>query len=277
MKKRPLSEVYRALKSSLVINCKECSGLCCVALYFNKTDGFPENKQAGKPCSKLSTNNTCNIYDLLNSKHLSGCINYDCFGSGQKVTQSWKTKGTWNMDQSLKLDIFKSFEMTQMLNQMVWYLLEAYTICDESMLERIDQLIKENSDYSKLIPTELITHDLQNYRNSVNEELKQITFNLSKLSKIQIETKLLFEMDYSHQDLNYIDFTMRYLIASNLEGCKLYGTNFLGSDLRNVNIKNTDLSDSLFLTQFQVNSMIGNKHTKLPDGITYPNHWANFE
>lgn len=34
MKKRPLSNDYRALKSNLAINCKDCSGLCCVTLYF---------------------------------------------------------------------------------------------------------------------------------------------------------------------------------------------------------------------------------------------------
>lgn len=277
MKKRPLSKDYRAIKSNLAINCKDCCGLCCVALYFNKTDGFPENKQAGTPCVNLSVDNTCKIYNQLNAKNLKGCINYDCFGAGQKVAQDWKIKSGLNSNQSLKRDIFKSFEMNRLLNQMLWYLIEAYTICDESKLELISQLIQENRFYTKLIPIKLIALDLENYRNRVNEELKQITLNLSRLSKEQIINKFQFEKDYSNQELSYLDFTMSYLIASNFEGCKLYCTNFLGADLRDVNIKNTDLSESLFLTQFQINSMIGNNQTKLPDGIAHPIHWANFE
>lgn len=274
MNKRALSNDYRALKSNLSINCKECSGLCCVALYFSKLDGFPENKKAGKPCINLNNSNyTCEVYAQLESKHLKGCLAYDCFGAGQKVTQESKSKGTWNTNNTIKQDIFKTFEINQLLNQILWYLLEAYTICDESEMNRIKQLIKENSILTKKEPHELLVSDIETYRNEVNVELKQLTYELAKKSNRKIESKFQFEMDYSNQDLSYMDFTMTYLIGSNLDGCKLQYTNFLGTDLRDVSVKNTDLSECIFLTQFQVNSMLGNSRTLLPNGLSTPTHW----
>lgn len=274
MEKRALSSDYMGLKSNLVINCEKCSGLCCVALYFNKTDGFPENKQAGKACINLKEDYTCKVYEQLESKKLKGCIAYDCFGAGQKVTHEWKSYGEWSSNQCNKFNIFNSFEINRLLNQIMWYLIEAYSICDRSNVETINQLIQENIELTKLNPSTLITLNLDNYRNRVNEQLKQITIQLSNLSSKKINDKLQFGKDYSNQDLNYMDFTMSYLIGSNLQNSKLKYTNFLGTDLRDVNVCNTDLSESLFLTQFQVNSMIGNSNTKLPTGMNYPKHWA---
>lgn len=41
------------MQESLKIDCKNCFGFCCTALYFSKSDGFPNDKQAGKPCINL--------------------------------------------------------------------------------------------------------------------------------------------------------------------------------------------------------------------------------
>ena len=35
---------YEIIQSKLKIDCEKCSGLCCVALFCAKTDGFPEKK-----------------------------------------------------------------------------------------------------------------------------------------------------------------------------------------------------------------------------------------
>ena len=71
----------------LKIDCKNCFGLCCVALYFSKFEGFPSDKVAGKPCSHLSDDFSCKIHESLSDKGLKGCTAYDCFGAGQKVAQ----------------------------------------------------------------------------------------------------------------------------------------------------------------------------------------------
>lgn len=38
--------LYEKLKN----DCGKCFGFCCVALYFSDTEGFPNDKEAGKPC-----------------------------------------------------------------------------------------------------------------------------------------------------------------------------------------------------------------------------------
>lgn len=71
----------------LKTNCSKCSGLCCVALFFSKMDGFPKDKKAGQPCNNLLDDFRCKIHTQLEDRNLKGCIGYDCFGAGQHVTQ----------------------------------------------------------------------------------------------------------------------------------------------------------------------------------------------
>ena len=79
--------------------------------------------------------------------------------------------------------------------------------------------------------------------------------------------------NFKRANLDGKDFSMSFLIMANLEGCSLKGTNFLGADLRDTNIQNTDLSESIFLTQMQVNAARGNKATQLPKHLTKPTTW----
>jgi hypothetical protein len=275
--RRTLSIDYLALKQSLTINCKDCSGLCCVALFFNKNDGFPYHKKAGDPCLNLDIDNTCKIYEQLDTLKLKGCKAYDCFGAGQKVTLDYQLLGDWRTNEQMKLSIFTSFDTNRMYNQILWYLLEAITLCDESNIEQFNLLIKENIEITHKQQLDLMINNLDDYRKRVNAALKLLTNQVANQSKHKIDNKLQFEKDYSKQNLDYVDLTMSYLIGSNLEGCSLHDTNFLGADLRDVSIKNTDLSHSIFLTQFQVNTMIGNKKTILPNGLISPIHWSYYD
>ena len=69
------------------------------------------------------------------------------------------------------------------------------------------------------------------------------------------------------------DFSFTFLIAANLEGCDLTGCNFLGADMRDTNIKNANLSESIFLTQGQINAAIGNLNTRIPKHLNIPSEW----
>lgn len=78
---------------------------------------------------------------------------------------------------------------------------------------------------------------------------------------------------FKGKNLDGHNLSMSLLIAANLEQCSLRRTNFLGADMRDANIKNTDLSESLFLTQMQINSAKGNTATKLPAYLERPSSW----
>lgn len=58
------------LFEDLKINCQKCFGFCCVALYFSASDGFPNNKGAGKPCLNLQSDFSCSIHKDLRKKDL---------------------------------------------------------------------------------------------------------------------------------------------------------------------------------------------------------------
>jgi len=48
--------------TELKINCKKCFGLCCVALYFSASEGFPTDKDVGKPFINLQSDFTCSVH-----------------------------------------------------------------------------------------------------------------------------------------------------------------------------------------------------------------------
>jgi hypothetical protein len=42
-------------RRNLRAECEKCFGLCCVALCFSASEGFPIDKDAGHPCLNLLT------------------------------------------------------------------------------------------------------------------------------------------------------------------------------------------------------------------------------
>ena len=59
---------------NLKIDCSNCFGFCCVALYFSKMDGFPKDKVSGEPCMNLSKDFTCKIHKDLSKNNLKGTM-----------------------------------------------------------------------------------------------------------------------------------------------------------------------------------------------------------
>lgn len=232
-----IDEIINELK----IDCSHCDGLCCVALYFSKIDGFPENKPAGQPCHHLLNNNQCDIYKQLKEKKMKGCMIYDCFGAGQLVSKhlpSWRTY-------QKKSAVFDVFQNMIFLQQILYYLISAYEIKATSQLE---QLIKENIKVRKEVLKNETIH-LETFRQKATQYLKKIC------------------QQYDH------DLSMQILITKDFKGQDLHDYVFLGSDLRDAHFEDADLSQSLFLTQMQLNSCYGNKNTKIPVKLSRPRTW----
>lgn len=254
------------------INCEACSGLCCVALFFSKTDGFPADKPGGKPCTNLLPDFRCSIHSRLQQENMKGCLSYDCMGAGQIITKNFN----WKKADALKREqIFEAFLNTFRLQQILFYLTQALILNKtENLKIKLSQHITlGKSLYTKNIDS-ILHMDLESYQIQANLLLKEI---LNKLSygKTKDTPKKIDYMgkNLSKKNLTGSDFSMTYLIAANLEGSNLYEANFLGADMRDANIRNTDLSNSIFLTQSQINSAIGNKHTKLPVFLSMPLSW----
>lgn len=260
----------------LKIDCSKCSSLCCTALFFSKMDGFPENKEAGKPCIKLQNNFLCKIHHELETKNMKGCIGYDCFGAGQHVTQTIYKGETWQTSKEKSKEIFDAFIMIFQLYQIRYFLEESKIIIPAKELwSEVQELINENETICNSAPQNILDFDIENYRNKVNIILKQVCASVIKGFK-NSSNKGLTEFlgrNFKKRDLSGSDLSMKLLIAADFDGCKFDGTIFLGADTRDTNFSNADLREAVFLTQGQINSAKGNRNTKLPVHLDYPVTW----
>lgn len=93
----------KELYDNLGVDCQKCFGFCCVALYFSASEGFPTDKDAGKPCINLQSDFGCAIHENLRKKGLKGCTAYDCFGAGQKIAQVTYGGHDWSSSTSVNV------------------------------------------------------------------------------------------------------------------------------------------------------------------------------
>ncbi|NTV91665.1 MAG: pentapeptide repeat-containing protein, partial [Clostridiales bacterium] len=113
---------------SLRIECGKCFGLCCTVLCFSATDGFPVDKKTGVPCPELRHDFSCNIHEALSRKGFKGCLGYDCFGAGQKVSQITFHGKDWRSFPDISGAMFEVFPFMQQLHEMLWYIEEALAL-----------------------------------------------------------------------------------------------------------------------------------------------------
>ncbi|MGE5380001.1 MAG: pentapeptide repeat-containing protein [Methylocystaceae bacterium] len=274
------------LRLSLQAECKNCFGLCCAALYFSASEGFPQDKKPGQPCFNLQPDFRCQVHQHLKEHGFKGCLAFDCCGAGQKVAQVSFGGFNWREKPESAEQMFEIFLIMRQLHELLWYLTEALMLPAsapihqelKSMLEEIDRL-------THLSPASLLKLDLAGQQAAVNVLLKQTCDLLqtranprkkvgSRRSKYLGPCADLIGADLTKRDLRGADLAGAYLIAANLSGLDLGGTIFIGADLRDADLSGADLSQSIFLTQFQVNTALGDDSTKLPVSIIRPAHWV---
>lgn len=270
---------YKELQNTLKAQCESCCGLCCTALYFSKSEGFPENKDAGKPCKNLQDDFQCRIHSELQPQGLKGCLSYDCFGAGQVVTQDIYKGLDWKQMEPKEADyMFQVFVKVYQLRQMLWYLVETASFIPAGRLKSSSRaLIADNQRMIEGSAEAVGQIDVEEYKARVNKALRASAECVQKSLGRENGKKQGSEYmgrSFKRQDLSGHDFSMALLIAADLRGCQMAGVNFLGADLRDARLDHADLRDSLFLTQMQINEARGNRSTRLPDALVYPDTWA---
>ncbi|RDI45501.1 pentapeptide repeat protein [Falsibacillus pallidus] len=75
-------------------------------------------------------------------------------------------------------------------------------------------------------------------------------------------------------DFRGANFRGAYLIAADLRDSDFRMAEMIGADMRDADVRGADFSNSLFLTQVQINAAKGDSKTKLPPGIKHPLHWS---
>lgn len=270
---------------NLRIDCEKCFGFCCVALCFSASDGFPTDKDAGKPCVNLQQDFNCTIHKSLREKGLKGCTAYDCFGAGQKVAQVTYNGHDWRQVQGSAKQMFEVFLIMRQLHEMLWYLTEALMMQTNSNIkDKLSHLASETERLTNLNADSLLELEVAQHREVVNSILQHASqFVRSKAFSGQKNTlkrkkTIAGRLDFIGTDLRKtnlkgVDLRGAFLIAADLRGNDLSGTDLIGADLRDADLRGANLIDSVFITQSQINTAKGDSNTKLPIWLACPIYW----
>ncbi|MDQ0272292.1 pentapeptide repeat-containing protein [Cytobacillus purgationiresistens] len=263
-------------------DCSNCFGLCCVALPYAKSADFAFNKDGGKPCRHLCTDNRCSIHDDLRGKGFRGCVSYECFGAGQHVSQTIFKGKEWRAHPEAANLMFSVFPIVQQLHEMLYYLRQAMNVEETSSLHsNLKTIYEETLQLTNALPEEILQFEIAVHRSIVNEYLTKTS---------ELVRKETIEKNKNMKELQRADYIGARLKKANLKGANLRGklfiaadlsyadlrkADFIGADLRDADLRNANLTECIFLTQSQVNSARGNRETKLPDYVERPQHWLD--
>ncbi|PKM93509.1 MAG: hypothetical protein CVU84_15125 [Firmicutes bacterium HGW-Firmicutes-1] len=280
------SNMFHAeLYENLRVDCKKCFGFCCVVLYFSASDGFPTNKDAGKPCINLQHDFTCAIHKNLWKNGLKGCTGYDCFGAGQKVAQVTYGGYDWRQVSESAKQMFEVFLIMRQLHEMIWYLSEALTLQATQVIHvDLSYMADQIKGLTYLSAESLIALNIAMHRDKVNplllrtSELVRTKAENQKTTLLKHQKPIVRRMDFIGKDLRKTnlrgaDLRGTLLIAANLSGADLSYADFIGADLRDADLRGANLADSIFLTQAQMNTAKGDSNTKLPMTLVRPAYW----
>ncbi len=273
-------------RDNLQASCENCFGFCCVALYFSASEGFPVNKDAGKPCLNLQSDFRCSVHKNLTQLGLKGCISYDCFGAGQKVAQFTYEGQDWVKVPEYAKQMYEVFLIMRQIHEMLWYLTESLTLQPAYHIQdEIKSMLNKTERLTLLSPEGLKALDVGAHQGDVNSLILQISELVrskvrsektthSKHQKIIGRGLDFIGVDLRKADLRGGNLRGAYLIAANLRGVDLSSADLIGADLRDADIRGANLTDSIFVTQAQINTTKGDAETKLPISISRPISWS---
>ncbi|QGQ99579.1 pentapeptide repeat-containing protein [Paenibacillus psychroresistens] len=272
-------------RRSLQSNCDSCFGLCCVALPFAASADFAFTKDGGQPCHNLQADYHCSIHKNLRQQGLKGCTVYDCFGAGQKVSQVTFGGKDWRQVPASATQMFTVLPIMKQLHELLWYLTEALTLQSAySLHDAIRSALEETEQLTLLSPEALIELDMPVHRANVNELLLRTSELVRAEAHHHNKKPSAYRKAYNRgadligaklkgADLSGANLRGAYLIAADLRGADLRAADLIGADFRDADLSGADLTESIFLTQAQLNAAIGDTQTKLPPSLTSPSHW----
>lgn len=265
-------------RADLTADCANCFALCCVGLAFTASQDFAIDKSPGTPCPNLSTDDRCSIHTGLRGRGFKGCTVYDCFGAGQRLSQQTFGGVSWREAPHTAPQMFAALPILRQLHEMLWYLAEAETLASGSALRtEIGWSAQETERLAALPAGELLALDVAGHRAGVSDLLAEVSA-LARAGagggrKKDRRGADLIGARMRGADLRGVELRGAYLIGADLSNADLRRADLIGADLRDANLAGADLTDVIFLTQAQVNAALGDRGTKLPEGLARPSHW----
>jgi hypothetical protein len=156
-------------------DCANCAALCCVAPHFGQSDKFAFTKPEGVPCRHLAQDFRCTIHGELTSSGFAGCVEYDCFGAGQKTTQRFAPEGNWRGDDALAERIFAVYHVLRPLHELMVYLTELRTLTGEGAIRAaIDAKLAELDGLTEASESDVIKTDIAAHKDAVERLIARV-------------------------------------------------------------------------------------------------------
>lgn len=263
--------------TELTSDCSQCFGLCCVALPYIQSNEFTMDKAAGTPCHNLNDQFMCTIHSNLREEGYKGCTVYECFGAGQKVSQSIYKGVSWHKKSSEEM--FEVFPIIQQLHEMLSYLDEALKREETKPIHaQLKMAFNKIDAYTYRDPEMILTLDLTAIRSEISEYLTEAgeLVGVAKVNKPRVQKAAFEYMGAQLKNHNFQGTNLRgvFFIAADLRGAKFTCAELLGADFRDADVRGSDFTGAIFLTQAQMNAAIGDETTILPRHLQQPSHWV---
>ncbi|MEH3055318.1 MAG: pentapeptide repeat-containing protein [Patulibacter minatonensis] len=261
-------------------DCERCFGLCCVAPAYAKSSDFAVDKAHGEPCRNLADDFRCRIHDRLRSSGFRGCVVFECFGAGQRVSEGTFGGVSWRDDPASRTLMFAVFAVMRPLHELLAYLTAAASWpAAEPVRAQLEAVIAEVDALASLPAEELARVDVEAHRGPAAILLREAS-ELVRVEAVGRRARAagpgpeLFGADLRRRDLRGASLRGAMMIAADLRGADLRHADLIGADLRDANIGGADLTDALFLTEPQLEAAKGDGATRLSPGLARPAHWA---
>lgn len=254
-------------------DCERCFALCCVAPAFSASSDFAFDKPAGTPCPNLAADFRCSIHGELRQRGFPGCTVFDCFGAGQKVSQETFGGRDWRRTPEIAAQMFAVLGVMRALHELLHYLTEALAL----PVAFGDELTAVRSEIERLTsggPDELEKLDITPHRERANTLLRQVSECVRGGAGRELRGADLIGKKLKGADLRRANLRGAYLIGADLRDADLRLADVIGADLRGADVRGADLTNSIFLTQAQLDAAKGDRRTKLSPSLAHPKHWS---
>lgn len=109
--------------------------------------------------------------------------------------------------------------------------------------------------------------------------LPRVNFRVAELWKANLRRAFLRKADLTDADLTEANLQRAFLkeadlSEADLRGADLRGAKLQGAKLQGADLRGADLRGALNLTQAQIEEALGDKYTKLPEGLQRPAEWS---
>ncbi len=245
---------------------------------FSASVDFAIDKPAEQPCPNLAPDSRCGIHSELRSRGFRGCTVYDCFGAGQQVVQVTFGGRDWHQHPGGAKLMFAVFPIMRQLHELLWYLTGALALpAARPMDEELRRALSATEQMTDRPAAELVELDVEHHRSEINpllvraSELARAAVPGPRLDRRGAD---LIGARLNGADLRGANLRGGVLLGAELRGADLTLADLTGADLRDADLSGAELTQSLFLTQSQLDSAQGNADTRLPASLTRPAHWT---